>query len=152
MRETWVQSMGCEDPLEKEMATHSSVLAWRIPETEEPGGLQSSWRSQRVRHNWVMHTYLYSATYFFRLIHVAVIFISLLMLGSKRPVYDCLALCFQFPVGGHLDCFPFLHIINKTSMGTHVQIFLWLNDFTSRSGSVGPQGRCVFDEKQQSLF
>ena len=76
MRETWVQSMGWEDPLEKEKATHSSVLAWRIPETEEPGGLQSPWRSQRVRHNWVMHTYLYSATYFFRLIHVAVIFIS----------------------------------------------------------------------------
>ena len=41
MRETWVQSMGWEDPLEKEMATHSSVLAWRIPKTEEPRGLQS---------------------------------------------------------------------------------------------------------------
>ena len=36
-----VQSLGCEDPLEKEMATHSSILAWRIPWTEEPGGLQS---------------------------------------------------------------------------------------------------------------
>ena len=41
MRETWVQSLGPEDPLEKEMATHSSILAWRIPWTEEPGGLQS---------------------------------------------------------------------------------------------------------------
>ena len=41
MRETWVQSLGREDPLEKEMATHSSILAWRIPWTEEPGGLQS---------------------------------------------------------------------------------------------------------------
>ena len=39
--ETWVQSIGPEDPLEKEMATHSSILAWRIPRTEEPGGLQS---------------------------------------------------------------------------------------------------------------
>ena len=39
MRETWVQSLGREDPLEKEMATHSSILAWRIPWTEEPGGL-----------------------------------------------------------------------------------------------------------------
>ena len=38
--ETWVQSLGWEDPLEKEMATHSSILAWRIPWTEEPGGLQ----------------------------------------------------------------------------------------------------------------
>ena len=39
MRETWVQSLGREDPLEKEMATHSSILARRIPWTEEPGGL-----------------------------------------------------------------------------------------------------------------
>ena len=39
--ETWVQSLGWEDPLEKEMATHSSTLAWKIPWTEEPGGLQS---------------------------------------------------------------------------------------------------------------
>ena len=41
MRETWVRSLGQEDPLEKEMATHSSILAWRIPWTEELGGLQS---------------------------------------------------------------------------------------------------------------
>ena len=40
MWETWVQSLGQEDPLEKEMATHASTLAWRIPRTEEPGGLQ----------------------------------------------------------------------------------------------------------------
>ena len=41
MLETWVQSLGWENPLEKEMATHSSILAWEIPWTEEPGGLQS---------------------------------------------------------------------------------------------------------------
>ena len=41
MQETWVQSLGWEDPLEEVMATHSSILAWRIPWTEEPGGLQS---------------------------------------------------------------------------------------------------------------
>ena len=39
MQETWVQSLGWEDPLKKEMATHSSILAWRIPRTEEPGRL-----------------------------------------------------------------------------------------------------------------
>ena len=50
MRETWVQSLGWEDPLEKEMATHSSILAWKMPWTEEPGGLQSM-RSQRVGHD-----------------------------------------------------------------------------------------------------
>ena len=42
MWETWVRSLGWEDPLEKEMATHSSILAWRIPCTEEPDGLQST--------------------------------------------------------------------------------------------------------------
>ena len=41
MQEPWVQSLGWEDPLEKGMAAHSSILAWRIPWTEEPGGLQS---------------------------------------------------------------------------------------------------------------
>ena len=48
--ETSVQSLGQEDPLEKEMTTHSSILAWEIPWTEEPGGLQSM-GLQRVRHN-----------------------------------------------------------------------------------------------------
>ena len=51
MRETWVQSLGREDSLEKGMATHSSILAWRIPWTEEPGGPQSM-GSQRVGYNW----------------------------------------------------------------------------------------------------
>ena len=41
MWKTWVRSLGQEDPLEKEMATHTSILAWRVPWTEEPGGLQS---------------------------------------------------------------------------------------------------------------
>ena len=49
--ETWVWPLDLEDPLEKEMATHSSILAWRIPWTEEPGGLQFL-GSQRVRHDW----------------------------------------------------------------------------------------------------
>ena len=48
MQETQVQSLGWEDPLEKEMTTHSSSLAWKIPWTEEPGGLQSM-GSQRVK-------------------------------------------------------------------------------------------------------
>ena len=48
--QNWVQSLGQEDPLEKEMATHSSILAWRIPWTEEPGRLQTM-GSQRVKHD-----------------------------------------------------------------------------------------------------
>ena len=51
MQETWVQSLGQEDPLEKEMATHSSILAWKVPWTEEPSRLQSM-GLQRVRHDW----------------------------------------------------------------------------------------------------
>ena len=50
MQETWVHSLDWEDPLEKKMATHSSILAWRIPWTEEPDGLQSM-GSQRVGHD-----------------------------------------------------------------------------------------------------
>ena len=50
MQETWVQSLGWEDPVEKIMATHSNILAWRIPWTEEPGGL-SSMESQRTGHD-----------------------------------------------------------------------------------------------------
>ena len=50
IRETWVQSLGREFPLEKEMATHSSILAWKIPRMEEPGRLQSM-GSQRVGHD-----------------------------------------------------------------------------------------------------
>ena len=55
MQETWVQSLGWEDPLEKEMATHSSIPAWRVPWTEEPGGLQSM-GLQRVRHDLATNT------------------------------------------------------------------------------------------------
>ena len=50
-QEMRVWSLGLEDPLEEEMATHSSILAWKIPWTEEPGGLKSK-GLQRVRHNW----------------------------------------------------------------------------------------------------
>ena len=46
MQESWVRSLGWEDPLEKEMATHSGILAWRIPRTEKPGRLQSTGRKE----------------------------------------------------------------------------------------------------------
>ena len=52
MQETWVPSLSQEDPLKKEIATHSNILAWEIPWTEEPGGLQSM-GSQRVEHDSV---------------------------------------------------------------------------------------------------
>ena len=54
-KQTWVQSLSQEDPLEKEMATHSSTLGWEIPQAEKPGGLQSMW-SKTVRGDWVTDT------------------------------------------------------------------------------------------------
>ena len=62
MWETRLWSLGWEDPLEKEMAPHSSTLAWRIPWMEEPGGLQSM-GSQRVRHDWVTFTFTFTNGY-----------------------------------------------------------------------------------------
>ena len=59
IQETWIWSLGQEDPLEKGTATHSSILAWRIPRTEEPNGLQSM-GSQRVWHDWVLNTHFLS--------------------------------------------------------------------------------------------
>ena len=56
MQETWVKSLGQEDTLERGMAIHSSILAWKIPWTEEPGRLQSM-GSQRVRHNSATNTF-----------------------------------------------------------------------------------------------
>ena len=62
MQETWILSLGQEDPPEKGMVTHSSILAWRIPWIEESGGPQSM-GSQRVRHNWVTHTHTHTHTH-----------------------------------------------------------------------------------------
>ena len=65
MQETQVQSLGQEDPLEKEMVTHSSILTWRIPWMEKPGKLQST-GLQRVRQDWVTsltHSHIHSLTH-----------------------------------------------------------------------------------------
>ena len=65
MQETWVRSLGWEDPLEEGMGTHSSILVWRIPWTEEPGRLQSM-ELQRVRRDWATkytHTYIHTHTH-----------------------------------------------------------------------------------------
>ena len=78
MQETWVRSLGWEGPLEEGMTTHSSILAWRIPWTEEPGGLQSM-GSHRVRHWWVaftfaliwLHTHIH--TLWFENVHIKLI-------------------------------------------------------------------------------
>jgi len=59
VKETWDQSLDQEDPLEKDLSTHPSILAWRIPWTEEPGKLQSI-ESQRVRHDLATNRHVYA--------------------------------------------------------------------------------------------
>ena len=62
LQETQVWSLGQEDPLEEEMASHSSILAWKIPWTEEPGRLQFM-GSQRIGHNWVTNTFFFLSNF-----------------------------------------------------------------------------------------
>ena len=84
MWETWVQSLCQEDPLEKEMATHSSILAWRIPWTEEPGRLQSmGW--QTVGHDWATNTSL-QTPYFFPLQCLTLPFTPQVPYSSHSPL------------------------------------------------------------------
>ena len=66
MQETWVQSLGWEDPLEEEMATHSSILAWRTPWAEEPGGLQSQGCKELGTAEATAHTHGHSTFNFLR--------------------------------------------------------------------------------------
>ena len=79
MREAWVWSLGWEDPLEENTATHSSILAWKIPWTEEPGGLQST-GSQRVEHEW---TYTHTAEF--------------ACLSQRQAVLPCPFILAEFP-------------------------------------------------------
>ena len=69
IQETWVWSLGREDPLEKEMATHSSILAWKVPWTEEPGGPQST-GLQRVRRDWATENNIY-IMYIYKHTHIS---------------------------------------------------------------------------------
>ena len=64
MQETWVWSLGQKDTLEKGMATHSIILTWRIPWTEEPGRLQSM-GLQRLKHNWAAKTFTFHVYYMY---------------------------------------------------------------------------------------
>ena len=94
MQKTWVQSLRREDFLEKEMATQSSILAWKIPQTEEPGGLQST-GSQRVGHDSVTSLSLFHFNTC--MTHLLFFFI--------RSSHD-----------GHLGCFCILAIVNNAAL------------------------------------
>ena len=88
MWETQVWSLGWEDPLEKGMAIHSSILAWKIPWTEEPGGLQYM-GLQRAGHNWMTNTFTFLTTGYLASF--------LFLMETKTKV--CLVLCLKFLIG-----------------------------------------------------
>ena len=112
----WVLSLGLEDPLKKEMVTHSTILAWRILMTEEPGRLQSV-RLQRVWHNWsdLAHTCKYQIT---------MIYSPLWLLGAEEstaytPIFLCqlcVGLCIRSYKLHHVIFF-FLRILNTNKNG-----------------------------------
>ena len=82
MRETQVQSLDQEDCLEKEMATHTSILAWEIPWTEEPGGLQSV-GLQRIRHDLATQQQQQPLIIYYVGIMISIIFCSFLLISSQ---------------------------------------------------------------------
>ena len=86
VQETWVWSLGQEVPLAKGMATHSSILAWRIPWTEEPGRIQFMW-SQRVRYNWATNTLTFKISMLHYIVCVAA------AAAAAKLLQPCLTLC-----------------------------------------------------------
>ena len=92
MQETWVWSLGWEDPLEKEMVTHSSILAWRIPWMEKPGKLQSM-GLQRVRHDWAT-SLTHSFTHSLVAQEYSREFTSLSQPGICKEIYDLIQVYF----------------------------------------------------------
>ena len=86
-QEMQVRSLGQKDPLEKEMVTHSSILAWKIPQTEDPGGLQSM-GSRRVGHDWVTNTFIPS--------------VAQSAVDTEKGALDCTATLGKLPCGNYI--------------------------------------------------
>ena len=111
MQDMWVQSLGQEDPLEKEMATYSSILAWEIPWTEEPGGLQSI-RSKRIRHHWATFSWdcptsglTWERLVFFTLVNFFGLMKVLLVLKSNLPIINVMIIKSFLPQTSNLPVF-----------------------------------------------
>ena len=134
MQETWVCSLGQEDPLEKGMATHFSVIAWRIPWTEESGRLQSM-VLQRVGHDWVTNT-LWEAYWFFSVVGNISLEASKSFLSLPLSLPDSLSLTLSLSFSDPLPfslalsvLFWILHTMSEVGrLSTDVQSALWSGD------------------------
>ena len=111
MQETWVPFLGQEHPLEKGMGTHSSTLAWSIPWTEKPVGLQSM-GLQRVRHNWATNTHtdymhLYSnAVVKYNYIHMYTYVYVIIYIYTYTQICMCVCVC----VCIYIDIYIYIYI------------------------------------------
>ena len=132
MQETWVPSLGWKDPLQEEMASQSSILAWRIPWTEESGGLQSM-RSKRVWSNWAIniHTPMW----------------TLCCCCSCSVTKSCLTL--WDPMNSSTSGLPVHHLLPEFAQ-IHVH---WIGDAIRPSHSLPPSSPFAFNLSQhQGLF
>ena len=128
MQETWVRSLSWEDPLEKEMATHSSILAWRIPWTEEPCGLQST-GSQRVGHDWATSlSYTLGRHTLWKMFLHSVEFSTILMISfeAQKPLILIFGWTYVSVLSGR---YSRVELLGHTSWGT-VDVCLWLLCFS----------------------
>ena len=135
MWETRVQSLGREDPLEKEMAIHSSTIAWKIPWTEEPGRLQSM-GSQRVGHDWATSISLSHFHCKFVSLNLPHLFLPFPHSPPLWQPLDCflyLWLCFHFVAFTHL-----FYFLDSTCKWNHPAFaFLCLPYFTQHNSLLG---------------
>ena len=123
MRETRVWSLGREDPLEKEMATHSSILAWRIPWREEPGRLQSM-GSQRVGHDWETSLHFTDTCTIQK--HVWLLFFSIFMI---LPLFQICCSC-QWYQSSRLQILVIMTCSNVKFKQTFLNISYLLSHFS----------------------
>ena len=134
MQETWVGSLGQEDPLEEEMATHSSILAWEIPRTEETGGLQSM-GSQRVRYHWATESESKSHSVVSDSLRPHGLYSPWNSPGQNTGVGSLSLLQEIFPTQGSNPGFPHCRwILNQLSHKGSLRILEWVAyPFSSRS-------------------
>ena len=129
MQETWAWFLGREDPLEREMATHSSIFAWRIPWTEKPRGLQSM-GSQRVRHDWATEqqqsSYLYGVCHYLPW-HISLCTYCLLPLSKYKCLMDSkLASLTAVSPAARANLALIRHSVNRCYMNK------WMNEWGSQ--------------------